>query len=722
MSKVSQKGFSGFFARIGLSLPMRPTVPQSHVPNKAALNGLAIMIGGALFWHFTIAQPAIAIYSFVPLLLKLYLLRRAAKMPRAKHAQAPARWIMALLTVFSIAMILLFYGGWNGQVAGISFIVLLISLKFLESRELRDYFVVCIILYFLAACAFLFDSSILSIVMVSIYVIGITTTLHLLSTPNEALEDTDVRQYAKSSLQLLSMAIPLAIILFFFFPRIQGDFGFLPSQDEGQSNQALDDRLIAGDMALAAFDNSLAFRAQFDGTPPSPFERYWRVKVLDKEIDFQWELASDQFWQFDGNIIEGQKDALTASDFNYTIIHQESSDRYLPYLDYVRGFSDGVLLKNTVIKIPEADSGVFAYRGSASRQRFYNMDSNDVDERFLQTTSQPSSRMQTQLQQWRELAANTAVTESEINRILVQQLMQHFGQDPFSYTLLPPVLQEGRELEDFFFNTRSGYCEHYASAFTTLARWLDVPARVVVGYQGGELNSAGSFIEVRYSDAHAWSEVWLDGEWVRFDPTAMISPDRIEFGMQALMEMWDGIGFSQDRRGLALANFLNPRGVSAAYRYLRQSWSNVSFQWNKWVVNYDQNAQRELLDALGLQGSKTLSSLILIMIGGIGMLVLVPLIFAWLRKPKPAPEQIVFDKLIRKLSNKGISYQKNMTARDLLELYGGQSPSSLQKQELEQIVARYETIRYGKTSKREQHSLTKELRHMVRAFKPRHSS
>ena len=695
----------GLLKRLGINLPPRPTVPKTHAPSNAALSALTVAIALVAAWHFSIAHPAIAGFTFLPLLLKVIYLRRDRRSVelgrQAKHA--PSRWVMAIFTVLSLGLILIFYGGWNGQVAGISFVVLLVSLKFLESRVLRDYFVVCVILLFLASCAFLFDSSILSILGVTFYVILIVTILHLLSTPG-ALATKPV---LFSSARLIATALPLAILLFFLFPRIQGDFGFLPSRDENGNSQALEDRMIAGDLALAAFNNALAFRAEFDDVTPATHERYWRVKALTGERNFQWEIAPDTTWLQDERVIKCQGKLLSKGFYNYTIIHQESTDPYLPYLDYLRGFSDGMLLNNTVVRLRNNGADPFIYSGSADRQRNFNMSADLVDQRFLQTEALPTSRMNRQLDTWRSLA-NT-------NAELANLVLQHFRKNPFSYTLLPPILDEEFPLEDFFFRTQSGYCEHYASTFTTIMRWLQVPARVVVGYQGGELNTSGSFIEVRYSDAHAWSELWIDGRWQRYDPTAAISPDRIEFGMQALMEMWDGGQFSDQRRGRALANFLNPSGVSAAYRFMRQTWSNASYQWNKWVVNYSVDTQKELLESLGLGKFKTLSTLMVLLIIGITIIALAQLLPSWLAREPKAIEQRLFDILIKKISRKGIIIESGSTARDIAESVIQRSPT--QANEIQEIVSTFESLRYASIAAEKRATLLNSLKSQISRFR-----
>ena len=691
---------SSIWLRLKSILPPRPTQPKSHKPNKSALRLIACIIGTALIWHFSIAHIVIALFAILPLLLKLVLING--------HTQRPSRWLMTLLTVLSIGLIIVFYGGWNGQTAGISFVTLLVSLKFLESDSLRDYLVVCVILYFLAACAFLFDSSILSILGVSLFVLITTAAMQMLTYPGEI----PLANPFKSSAKLLFTAIPLAILLFFFFPRIQGDFGFLPSQDKRTSTPGIEDSLVAGELAASAFDRSLAFRAEFEDRTPATHERYWRVKVLTGERNFQWEIAPDKLVKIDEQPILGQGDLLPQSTFNYTILHEQSSDRYLPYLDYLNGFSDGVLLENTVVKLAKNEDRLISYSGSASTSRQYETPNSVLlpsldNPEYLDTVAQPSLRMQRQLRDWRQSSNNSLE--------LAQVVLRHFNTQEFVYSLMPPVLNESQPLEDFFFNTKIGYCEHYASAFTTIMRWLDVPARVVVGYQGGEFNAAGAFLEVRYSDAHAWTEIWVNNQWLRIDPTASVSPERIELGMEAFLQLWDGTRFSNRTRSLALANYLNPSGVGAAFRFLQQSWANAGYQWNKWVVNYDVAAQRELLESLGLATGRTLTTLMLILAAGIALIVGVQILPLLLRQgPKPAIETTLLNQFRKQLRKAGIETNSGMTPRELLNALSEQTPNG--RPEAAEVVQAYENLRFKKLNSEQRAQQLGKLKAALKRF------
>ena len=658
-------------------LPTRPRVPIAHQPSLQSIQALALLTFIALLWHITIAHSAIAAFAFIPWLLKLACLRRGLN--------APPQWSILLLSVLSMGLIIVFYGGWNGQTAGISFVALLLSLKFLESRSLRDYLVTCIVLLFLSAAAFLFNSSIVSIVLISLFSIGISVVMQLISQP---APDT-LANSTRVSIRLFVAALPIAVLLFFFFPRLQGDFGFLPSQDQRDSTGQLQDSLVAGELAVSAFDNSLAFRAEFPTAPPPTHERYWRAKVLTQERNFQWIMGAQI--PLDRASFSEQP---SSQPLSYTVLHEATRDQFLPHLDYLDEFSLGGLANHAVIRRADAKDRVLTYQASASRSRLISLTPNQLAATgsLLRTETQPSTRMRALLQDW------TQTTDTPIEK--ANRVFSYFRDQPFSYSLLPPVLNQNNALEDFLFNTRTGYCEHYASAFTTLMRWLDVPARVVVGYQGGSYNVAGSFVSVRYSDAHAWSEIWDGVQWVRMDPTAAVSPERIEFGMEALLQWWDGAGFSRQARGRALADYLNPSGVSAWLRQIQSTTANLSYQWNKWVVNYDFATQQALLLSLGAAKDHIYITLIAIIGLGLGFFSVLPLFMNWLsQRKKRSPEQRLFEQFSSYARRQGIEVEPTMTPRELLASIEYERPHLTGPSQT--FLLTYERLRYHSLSSSE---------------------
>ena len=178
---------------------------------------------------------------------------------------------------------------------------------------------------------------------------------------------------------------------------------------------------------------------------------------------------------------------------------------------------------------------------------------------------------------------------------MVQRALSYFNQQPFVYTLTPPLLLSDDPVDEFLFETRQGFCEHYAAAFTVLMRLAQVPARVVTGYLGGTINPIGDYLIVRQRDAHAWSEVWLPEQgWVRIDPTQAVSPERIEQGIDS-----------------ALAPELDPLGLEInwgsdsipvrIWRQWQNVWDAVNYNWNQWVLGYGPARQQQLLKYLGLK-------------------------------------------------------------------------------------------------------------------------
>lgn len=655
------------------NLPPFPKPPPAHQPSRNTLYQLAAIIALALLTHFSIANPVIAGFAILVFALKVGLIHRGRP--------APPSWVMIILMVLSLGLILFFYGGWNGQKAGISFLILLAALKFLESRGLRDYYVTCLILYFLAASSFLFNSSIVSIAIIVLYTISITAILLKLSNPSEM----KALPALGASTSIIVKALPLAIFLFFFFPRIQGDFGFLPSQDFSENKNALSNSLVAGEMAASAFDNSLAFRVQFDGPIPPREFLYWRSKVMTIERNFQWEVAPPQTRNFDEAQRKRNAADLNNGEITYEILHEKSKDYYIPYLDYVAGTSTGELLDDNSVYVTEPITTDFKYRGSASLVPSLPTPVKLDRQRLLQTQALPSAKMQAQLSRWRASA--------QTDKQLAQAVYQWLIDNEFSYSLQPPGLEEKRPLEDFLFNTKTGYCEHYASTFTTLMRWLGVPSRIAVGYQGGTINTQGNYIEVKYSDAHAWSEVWLDNQWQRYDATAVVSPERIELGMEAFAELWNSDLLGSDIGGRALSNILNPTGIAGAYNFIKDNFSNMGYQWNKWIVNYDFKAQRNLLTKLGFDHRNSVGILIIIMlVGGCAIL----LFYFWQLIPKPrriGEAQQAYLKFVSRFGKVGIVKERSETPNDFAQKVIQNYP--LLTPQVRQITDDYVLLRYS---------------------------
>jgi protein-glutamine gamma-glutamyltransferase len=296
------------------------------------------------------------------------------------------------------------------------------------------------------------------------------------------------------------------------------------------------------------------------------------------------------------------------------------------------------------------------------------------------------------------LAARWHDQETDPGR-LVERAMRLFHEEPFRYTLSPPVL--GRHsTDDFLFDTRAGFCEHFSSAFVVLMRALDIPARVVTGYQGGEANPVDAYWIVRQADAHAWAEVWLAGKgWVRVDPVTAIAPDRIERGSRARRS---------STRDLAGA------GGIGVFEHWRLNLDALTNSWNQWVLSYDSTRQRRLISALGFafddwhDMAGLLAAVLTLLIGAAALLTLHP------RLPKD-PIERWYREFCDRLASVGLIRSRHETAGRYLERIGLGLDAD-QMQQAQRIVSLYNRLRYGTATA--QATDVQDLRAMVKSFKP----
>jgi hypothetical protein len=277
-------------------------------------------------------------------------------------------------------------------------------------------------------------------------------------------------------------------------------------------------------------------------------------------------------------------------------------------------------------------------------------------------------RTQEMVNRWRE--------ETPGDAAFVDRVLQHFNQEEFFYTLNPPLLSQ-HTVDEFMFDTRRGFCEHYASAFTVIMRMADIPARIVTGYQGGWYNDLGNYVLVRQSDAHAWSEVWLEGSgWTRVDPTAAVAPMRIE---------GSSIDALDTRRHIFDFQWL--RTAKNGFDLLQRSW-------NQWVIAFNAERQMKMFTPFGFGSvdSKHLVVIMIVIIGLIG-LVLTPVLLRIKLSSgldRAGKQWLLFRK---KLDKAGVPSSAAMTPAELT----GAASGDLQEQsaEIKQISDLYRNIRYA---------------------------
>jgi hypothetical protein len=296
-----------------------------------------------------------------------------------------------------------------------------------------------------------------------------------------------------------------------------------------------------------------------------------------------------------------------------------------------------------------------------------------------------------------QIRANNAIAKDRINAVL-----SFFRHENFFYTLEPPAL--GRNsIDDFLFTTKSGFCEHYASAFVFIMRAMGIPARVVTGYQGGTQNMVDGFFEIRQSDAHAWAEVWLTGEgWVRIDPTAAVAPERVLKNLNA----------TQQNQGLSsLMNniFTNNSWINQ----LRMNWSALNNSWNQWVLNYNETKQFNLMQSLGLTEFDWEKTLIVIF--GIGLSILGVLAIPLLRhRPQIPPADRHYYALCKKLERRGLKRMQHESPTRFFERIQ-ENLTAKQIQIMQQFISLYVGVKYGKPGAQKEDP-KKQLKSLLKQF------
>jgi transglutaminase-like putative cysteine protease len=593
-----------------------------------------------------------------------------------------------------------------GRDAGVTFLLMLLALKLLEMRARRDVFVVIFLAFFILLTQFLFGQGI----VVALLSLGAVLLLFFsLISVNLAENDLSAAHKARLVGVVLLKALPLAAALFLLFPRLPGPLWGIAS-DASTSRTGLSSTMTPGAIGQLLQSEAIAFRVRFAGEqPPMADQLYWRGPVLGLFTGRSW-LALAEADRPDAVPTEVRSDAQSVIEYTVTLEPHRRDWLFalewpteLPATGRVGDGSsrlsrDGQLLANGLV----AERMRYTLR-SATR---FSLGMNETPLSLRAWTQLPSGFNPRTLEYAAQLRQQVpgALISRDADAALVGAVLTRFRREGYRYTLEPPVL--GRHtVDEFLFETKAGFCEHYASAFVTLMRALDVPARVVTGYQGGEYNPIDDYLTVRQADAHAWAEVWLAGRgWVRVDPTAAVAPERIERTR----------GRPDRERAGAGAGAVAP-AVFDLWRALRLNAEAIENAWNQWVLSYSPERQRALLRALGL--APDMRTLIVLFAVAISFLLAV---LAWFslrhRVPRdPLGEIVVL--LKERLLRAGIAPPSHLGLRGMLPALKLQLDPASYATACE-LLARIETLRYARAGQRAGPAQWRELKRAVRRFRP----
>lgn len=626
--------------------------------------------------HAERLPPWVSIFAGVLGLWRLYIAQR--RLPLL------SRWLLFSMLGAATAGIYLSYGVIFGRDAGVALLVLLISLKLMETSSPRDAVLVLFLGYFLVITNFFYSQTILAGLYMLLAVLVLTAAWIGCNRPSD---DYPAKEKLHFASMLLMQAVPLMVVVFLLFPRVQGPLWGLP-QDAYSGVTGLSDTMSPGSLSELSLSDAVAFRVKFDAPAPKASTLYWRGPVL-------WRFNGRTWYARTYTVSEPPRLQALDQPLRYTVTLEPHNRNWLFALDIPGTFPpqagitpDFQILSNAPVRIR------MRYEVASYLKYQTGMDEDPTElRRALQYPRNSNPRARELAQSWRRSLSG--------DEAIINQALNLFRNDNFYYTLLPPLLGE-HPVDEFLFDSKRGFCEHYASSFAFLMRAAGIPARIVTGYQGGDFNAIDNYFIVRQADAHAWVEVWLKQRgWVRIDPTAAVSPLRVEAGIAAAVPATDPL----------------PLLVRQDYPWLRQArfmWDAMSNNWNQWVLGYTQQRQMQFMTQLGMSEATWQNMAIALLVAsGFIMLGLAGMILWRLRTAPRDPVQKAYHKFCGKLAKNGLARRPAEGPLDYALRLAQAIPQKAEP--IRSISELYISLRYGTLVDK---PAVNRLRQLVSEFEP----
>jgi transglutaminase-like putative cysteine protease len=657
---------------------LRETTEQSLTPGLQLQ--LYLLTGLVLLPHAANLPLPVSLFLFALLGWRLISLR----LPRL----LPGRWLLIPVTLASVLLIYSQHQTLLGRDAGVSLLSVMLVLKTLEVRKRRDLTVTVYIAYFVIVTQFLFNQSFLLLLYLLLALIGHTALLLAIQ------RVTPARNYFEPyqrTFWLALQALPIALILFVLFPRLTHPlwhFGYDASAITG-----LSERVRPGTISQLIQSSEIAFRVSFSRTPPPPEERYWRALVLWDTDGVSW------FTRKDPPLSETMPRLIPQAEaVEYKVFLEPHRQRWLYALDLPAIAQAGATLTpDFLLRAERPVTRPLQYQGLSFIKNRIESTPPEQLQRALKLGDGITPRQRQLVRSW---LADSADAET-----VVQRSLDFFHQNPFVYTLNPPTYLDN-PVEQFLFEEREGFCEHYASAFTQLMRLAGIPARMVVGFQGGEYNRLGDYYTIRHYDAHAWSEVWLAQQgWVRVDPTAAVAPERVR---NAIQPEFGSVGDPARFMGMQAGV------INSALRDLGMLLDTAEVNWREWVLGFSRDQQFGLMRGLGMQflraGGWGILSVGLIT----AVLALIGLRLVLQGRVKTSQEVRLYRLFCRRMANIGLPRAAHEGPLDYSIRISRQRPDLAPQ--IQAISRLYIGLRYGARQTRPQRNA---LTTRVRSFRPR---
>ncbi len=558
--------------------------------------------------------------------------------------RTPAWLVMAAIALAVTAGAFVEYRRLFGREVGVMLLIVMLCLKVLEMKMKRDAMVVIFLGFFLALTNFLYSQTILMGAYMFICVWLLVATLIGFNRINS---DASIKQRLVPAAWLLFQSIPLMIVFFILFPRVSGPLWNTPQ--EMHARTGLSDSMSPGDISKLSQSDAIAFRVEFEGAVPNNTDLYWRGPVLGMQSGRGWRM-------YDALPVSKVEYTAFGPETRYRVTLQPHNKPWLFALDIPSALPpNAIMLADYQMRSREPVSALRAYSIASHLNYRIDAESSPAElQRYLNYNQRINPRTIALGKQMRLRHPDT--------KVLIEELMRMYNRE-FTYTLEPPTLG-ANPMDEFLFETKLGFCEHYAGSFALIMRAAGVPARVVTGYQGGEVNPVSRQLVVRQAEAHAWTEVWLsDLGWLRVDPTFAVSPLRINRGMSAALGpigVFDNL-FEADRLGILR---------SVAY-----TWDAINTEWNRWVVGFNQERQRGMFDGIGIPDVdwRTLAIWLIggvfIAGGGVGLILL-----ARGYRNRKSPVDAAFEHFCSQMARQGLCRSASEGPVDFLKRIEQQQP------------------------------------------------
>ena len=575
----------------------------------------------------------------------------------------PSRWVRGGLALLCFLGVFGTYSAISGVGPGSALLAIMAAMKLLETRRRRDQFVLLFISIFLVMSSLLREQYLWSLPYLLVSTLVILTAWLRMS----AGQSETAKQSFSSGGRLLLYAAPLAIAMWVFFPRLATPFWAVPI-DTSRATSGLSDTMSPGDISSLSLSDEVAFRVQFDGDLPASRDLYWRGLVMTRFNGRTWTSSEPRI---DRKAID--QISFRGDPVSYEITLEPTQQQWVFAMDMPQIWT----LSRTFMGPHQQLARVTPIEQRVSYEVVSYPDyvvQAELPSIFRQWyTSIPDDGNEQSAELAREMR-----TAAGSDTAFVDAVRAMFHEEEFFYTLQPPPLGSS-PIDRFLFDTRQGFCEHYASAFAFMMRAAGIPSRIVLGYQGGEFNPMGGHLIVRQSDAHAWTEVWVERYgWYRIDPTSAVAPERIEYGA----------------RGATHEGFGEDWGFSAPSKLLQSvvmTWDAMNAKWNEWILAYGPDTQSDFMKWLGMEDPNWRKLLLTLVFSVVGLILAISgLMMLRYRPPRKDRAAILYDKFVKKtgLERRTGENEQAFESRALAD-------SKLPDENVTAVTGAYLNARYG---------------------------